>query len=55
MGVKYVGTEPSGIRHGSREIMPGDVVTEPADLVEYLRSRTNFEPLDDEHEEHEES
>jgi len=44
-GVEYVGDEPSGVRVGDRQILKGDVISGPPDLVEYLAKRHGFKAV----------
>lgn len=48
MKLKYVGTEPSGIRIGDKEILPGDEFEADESTANYLSSFTNFEKLTEE-------
>ena len=43
---KYVGEEPCPVMIGDRRLAKGEVVTGPADVVEYLLGRADFEAVE---------
>ena len=43
---RYIGNVPCPVRLGDRRIEPGEVVSEPTDVVEYLLERADFELVD---------
>lgn len=42
MGAQYIGTEPGVVRIDDKPVLPGDVVTAPADVVAELQLRGDF-------------
>lgn len=43
--VRYIGKATS-IRIGDRPIKPGDIISEPADVVAHLATRADFEAVE---------
>lgn len=50
--IRYEGTEPSGVRLDTRQIMPGDRLDAGAELVRYLAGRAGFVIEDEQPTEH---
>ena len=45
MKAKYTGEAPCPIRIGNRRPEPGEVIDGPADLIDYLTARGDFESV----------